>query len=175
MGEPYFDAAPGVALRSRAMVRLFVIALLAAGAFIGVVIAHGPGRDKPEEADKNTPSQEASKVSSDSESGKVQNAAEDTKAPVGATVVMRKLRFEPETATLRRGQSVRFVNKDTTAHTVFEDVGARSGIAPVLDSGRILPGEAFTFVARSPGKIAFVCELHPTVMIGKLTITGANS
>ena len=157
------------------MVRLFVIALLAAGAFIGVVIAHGPGRDKPEEPDKNAPAKQASTVSSSSESGSVDNAAAEASAPVGATIVMRGLRFEPETATLRKGQSVRFVNKDTTAHTVLENVGARSGIAPVIDSPRILPGEAFTFVARNEGKIKFICTLHPTVMSGELTVTGANS
>jgi plastocyanin len=158
------------------MVRLFVIGLLAAGAFIGVVIAHGPGRDKPEEPEKNRPEQQATKVSSKKEKGEVQNAStETTTAPVGATIVMRGLRFEPESATLRAGQSVRFVNKDTTAHTIIQDVGARSGIAASIDSGRILPGEAFTFVARKPDKIAFVCELHPTVMTGKLTVTGANS
>src|SRR3954452_12695375 len=157
------------------MVRLFIIALLAAGAFIAVVIAHGPGRDKPEAADKNAPSQQASKVSSDSEDGSVEKASAEESAPVGATIVMRKLRFEPETATLRAGQAVRFVNKDTTAHTVLEDVGPRSGIAPVVDSPRILPGKAFTYVARNPGKIPFICTLHPTVMSGVLTVTGANS
>lgn len=157
------------------MVRLFVIALLAAGAFIGVVIAHGPGRDKPEAADKNAPKQQATKVAPASDNGSVSNASAKGSAPVGATVVMRGLRFVPTTATLRVGQSVRFVNKDTTAHTVIEDVGARSGIAPVFTSGRILPGQAFTFVVRNPGKIPFVCTLHPTVMTGVLTVTGANS
>ena len=157
------------------MVRLFVIALLAAGAFIGVVIAHGPGRDKPEPVDKHAPKQQATKVSSASDNGSVSSAKAQGSAPVGATIVMRGLRFEPTTATLRAGQAVRFVNKDTTAHTVIEDVGARSGIAPAFESGRILPGQAFTFVARNPGKLAFVCTLHPTVMSGVLTITGANS
>src|SRR3954451_16542197 len=134
------------------MVRLFIIALLAAGAFIGVTIAHGPGRDKPEAADKNAPSRQATKVSPSSEDGSVEKTSAKDSAPVGATIVMRRLRFVPATATLRAGQSVRFVNKDTTAHTVLEDVGPRSGIAPVVNSPRILPGQAFTYVARNPGK-----------------------
>ena len=157
------------------MVRLFVIALLAAGAFIGVVIAHGPGKDKPEPVDKNAPRQEATKVAPATDNGSVSNAKAQAGAPVGATIVMRGLRFEPSRATLRAGQAVRFVNKDTTAHTVIEDVGARSGIAPAFQSGRILPGQAFTFVARNAGRLRFICTLHPTVMSGVLTVTGANS
>src|SRR3954447_8243819 len=145
------------------MVRLFIIALVAAGAFIGVVIAHGPGRDKPEAADKNAPSRQATKVSPSSEDGSVEKPSAQESVPVGATIVMRRLRFVPETATLRKGQAVRFVNKDTVAHTVLEDVGPRSGIAAVVDSPRILPGEAFTYVARNAGKLHFICTLHPTV------------
>ena len=158
------------------MIRLFIMALLAAGAFIGVVIAHGPGRDKPEEPDKNTPSQQAASVSKTDGSGSAEKTADGgASAPVGAVIIMKGLRFEPTTATLRKGQSVRFVNKDTTAHTVLENVGPRSGIAPVIDSPRILPGDAFTYVARNEGKIKFICTLHPTVMSGELTVTGANS
>lgn len=157
------------------MIRLFIMALLAAGAFIGVIIAHGPGRDKPEAADKNAPARQATKVSQGTSGGSVSNASAQNTAPVGATIVMKGLRFEPTTATLRKGQSVRFVNKDTTAHTVLEDVGPRSGIAPIIESSRILPGETFTWVARNAGKVAFICTLHPTVMTGVLTITGANS
>ena len=156
------------------MLRLFIIALLAAGAFIGVVIAHGPGKDKPEAADKNAPKRQATKVSADTEQGTV-HAPGQNRAPVGATIVMRGLRFVPETATLRKGQAVRFVNKDTTAHTVIEDVGPRSGIPPLVNSPRILPGQTFTYIARNAGKIRFICTLHPTVMSGVLTVTGANS
>ena len=139
------------------------------------VIAHGPGRDKPEAADKNAPSNQATKVSGGKEAGQVSAPAAQGNAPVGATIVMRGLRFVPETATLRKGQAVRFVNKDTTAHTILEDVGPRSGIAPLINSPRILPGQAFTYVARNAGKIRFICTLHPTVMSGVLTITGASS
>ena len=88
----------------------------------------------------------------------------------GVTVRMRRLRFVPESVTVQVGQTVHFVNRDNVAHTVFEDLGARSGVTQVVDSKRIPPGGTFDFVPRTKGLIAYVCTLHPTVMVGQILV-----
>jgi len=157
------------------MGRLLITALLVAAAGIAVVAVNGPGKDKPVDKDKYAPGSRSTHVSSNVANGTIAAASTPSSAPVGATIEMKGLRFSPEVATLRTGQAVRFVNRDTVAHTVLQDVGPRSGEIPVFDSQRVLPGEAFTFIARNAGTIRFICTLHPTVMSGRLTVTGANS
>lgn len=157
------------------MGRLLATALLVAAAGIAVIIVNGPGKDKPEDKDRFTPRAGSTRVSAAAAQGTIANASSPSSAPVGATIVMKGLRFVPTDATLRVGQAVRFVNKDNVAHTIIQDVGPRSGETTVFDSQRVLPGQAFTYVTRNTGTVRFICTLHPTVMSGVLTITVANS
>jgi plastocyanin len=144
------------------MGRLLATALLVAAAGITLVAVNGPGKDKPEAADANAPSQS---------SATVVPAEPDTSADkAGAIVEMKGLRFRPGSVTVQRGQVVRFVNHDNVTHTVFQDLGARSGLSTQLDSKRIPPGGSYDFVPRADGQIAFICTLHPTVMIGQILV-----
>ncbi len=70
---------------------------------------------------------------------------------------------------------MRFVNRDDVAHTVMEDIGARSGEEPLFESRRIPPGGSFTVVLRTPGTIDYVCTLHPTVMHGRIVVSGSSA
>ncbi len=90
---------------------------------------------------------------------------------MGATVRMAALRFRPRTVHVRVGEAVRFLNRDDVAHTVSEDVGARSGLIEAFASDRIPPGGSFRYVATTAGDLPFVCTLHPTVMHGVLRVT----
>lgn len=159
------------------MLRLVAIALTVAAVGIAVVVVNGPGRDTPADRDRLTPNRASAHVSSTRVDGTVVIPGRPVAgaAPVGATVVMKHLRFEPATATLRMGQAVRFVNKDDVAHTVLEDLGPRSGVIAQFESKRILPGQTFTYVTRTAGPINFVCTLHSTVMSGHLNVTGASA
>jgi plastocyanin len=159
------------------MGRLVAIVLVVAAAGIAVVAVNGPGKDKPEPKDKFTPGNVAAQVSTTKADGTIVIPGQpvEAAAPVGATIIMKHLRFNPETATLRKGQAVRFVNKDDVAHTVIQDFGPRSGEIAQFDTRRILPGQSFEFIARVVGKINFVCTLHPTVMTGQLTVTGPTA
>jgi plastocyanin len=159
------------------MGRLLAIALAVAAAGIAVVAVNGPGKDKPADKDTLTPVLQSTQVSTIRPDGRVQTPGQRTEAhaPIGATVVMRKLAFHPPNARVRAGQAVRFVNKDDVGHTVIQDFGPRSGEIPQFESKTISPGQAFTFVARSAGTIDYVCTLHPSVMSGRLVVTGANS
>lgn len=151
------------------MGRLLAIALAVAAAGIAVVAVNGPGIDKPEEKDVRAPQAQSSEVAHNPD----RSGEDEAGAPVGATVLMKRLAFGPATSTLRTGQSVRFVNKDNVTHTVIQDFGPRSGLIPQVESERIPPGEDYTFIARTEGEIDYVCTLHPTVMTGRLVVSGA--
>lgn len=154
------------------MGRLLAIALAVAAAGIAVVAVNGPGIDKPEEPEAGAPAQRSSTVSTEAPDEPVAPSGKpgDRAPRAGATVRMKGLRFRPGAVSVEVGQAVRFVNDDDVAHTVFQDLGPRSGLTPVVDSRRIPPGERFEFVPRSNGLVAFVCTLHPAVMIGQVLV-----
>jgi len=154
------------------MGRLLALALAVAAAGVAVVVVNGPGIDKPKEPESTQATREAATTSGSGPDGKVApaGAPDPARAKVGATVRMKDLRFVPQEVSVDVGEAVRFVNDDDVAHTVFQDVGARSGIAPLIDTRRIQPGESVTFTARRRGLITYVCTLHPSVMRGQILV-----
>ena len=78
------------------------------------------------------------------------------------TVVIDGTAFSPLTLTVRRGDRVRWVNKDPFPHTAT--ASDRS-----FDSHDIAPGKSWTYVARKQGSFDYVCTLHPN-MKGTLVV-----
>jgi plastocyanin len=76
-------------------------------------------------------------------------------APVTHTVVLDGVKFEPETLTVKRGETVIWVNKDPFPHTVTAK-GA-------FDSHDIAAGKSWKYAARKAGEYAYVCTLHPNM------------
>jgi len=150
--------------------RLLVAALVVFAAGLATVIAVGPGTDKPAKREANAPKNESTKTDTDLTGAEVGNSA-----PIGATVRMRGLAFHPSDVHVRAGQAVRFVNEDDVVHTVYQDIGARSGEEPLFASDRIGIGSSFKFVPRSPGVIKYVCTLHPATMHGVIVVTGGEA
>jgi plastocyanin len=71
------------------------------------------------------------------------------------TVVIEGVKYEPETLTVARGDTVVWVNKDPFPHTVTSP-GA-------FDSREIGAGMSWKYVARKAGDYAYVCTLHPNM------------
>jgi plastocyanin len=158
------------------MGRLLAVVFVVAAAGIAVIAANGPGKDKPV-VDRQSPARESTRVSTVRANGTTAVPGQPVAAqpPVGAKVAMRGLRFAPARVTVRAGEAVRFVNHDNVAHTVLQDIGARSGELPAFDSSRILPGDSFTWLAQVPGTYRYICTLHPTVMTGRIVVTSNNA
>lgn len=68
-------------------------------------------------------------------------------------VVMDGVSYAPSSLTVKRGDTVVWVNRDPFPHTVT------SGKA--FDSREIAAGGTWTHVARTPGSYPYVCTLHP--------------
>jgi plastocyanin len=79
------------------------------------------------------------------------------------TVSIQNFRFKPANITIKRGTRVRWINKDSTAHTATANNG-RS-----FDSGRLGPGQRFSHTFKSAGKKPYHCEIH-TDMKGTITV-----
>lgn len=72
--------------------------------------------------------------------------------PATHRVVIDGLKYEPETLTVKRGDTVIWTNKDPFPHTVT---------APgKFDSHDIAAEGSWKFVARTAGEYAYICTLH---------------
>ena len=71
------------------------------------------------------------------------------------TIEIDAMAFAPPSVTVRRGDTVVWVNRDLVPHT------ATAG--KVFDSGAIAPGRSWTTIAKTPGRHDYVCTLHPTM------------
>ena len=71
------------------------------------------------------------------------------------TVLIQNFSFKPAHITIKRGTKVRWINKDSTTHTVTANK-KRS-----FDSGRLGPGKRYTHIFKSTGKKRYLCKLHP--------------
>ena len=75
--------------------------------------------------------------------------------PATPRVVIDGLKNEPETLTVRRGDTIIWTNKDPFPHTVT---------APgKFDSHDIPAGGSWKYVARTAGDYAYICTLHPNM------------
>jgi plastocyanin len=76
---------------------------------------------------------------------------------VGAThtIIIDGMQFSPAIATVKRGDTVVWLNKDLVPHTAT--------VAKVFDSGSVAPGMAWRITASQPGRYDYVCTLHPTM------------
>jgi plastocyanin len=70
-------------------------------------------------------------------------------------VSIQNFSFKPANITIKRGTKVRWINKDSTAHTVTANK-MRS-----FDSGRLGPGKSYTHTFNSAGKKRYHCNIHP--------------
>jgi plastocyanin len=77
-------------------------------------------------------------------------------AAVQHTVVMDGTTYKPETLTVKRGDTVVWVNKDPFPHTVTSKEGG-------FDSHNIAEGKSWRHTARKTGEFPYGCTLHPTM------------
>jgi len=75
-------------------------------------------------------------------------------------VKMKDILFVPDKVTVRVGQTVRWLNEDDIAHTVK---------ATDFESGNIRKGDVFEAEFSKPGRIDYVCTIHPSQK-GTITI-----
>ena len=70
-------------------------------------------------------------------------------------VVIDGVKYEPEAITVKRGETVTWVNKDPFPHTVTAK--------GVFDSREIPAGKSWSYTPRKAGEYAYICTLHPNM------------
>jgi plastocyanin len=78
------------------------------------------------------------------------------------TVVMEATRFQPDTLTVKAGDTIVWVNKDLFPHSATASNTA-------FDSQAIAVGASWKFVAKKKGDFPYTCIFHPT-MKGTLVV-----
>jgi plastocyanin len=71
------------------------------------------------------------------------------------TVSMKGLRFHPATLSVRVGDRVTWTNDEAVDHNVTATRGAR------FHSRAFGSGKTYSFTAKRPGLVKYVCTLHP--------------
>lgn len=92
------------------------------------------------------------------------SAATATTTQAPATIEIRSFRFSG-VQEVDVGTTVTVTNFDEFAHTWTADGG-------VFDSGSLQEGESFEFTFEESGEYSFFCSIHPTEMMGTITVTG---
>ena len=75
---------------------------------------------------------------------------------------MKDIKYVPENATAKVGQTVRWKNSDPVAHTVDAE-------SADVESGTIDPGKTFETKFDKAGKVDYVCAIHPN-QTGTVTV-----
>jgi plastocyanin len=70
-------------------------------------------------------------------------------------VLIQNFSFKPAHITIKRGTKVRWINRDSTAHT------ATANKKRSFDSGRLGPGQRYKHTFKSVGKKWYHCKIHP--------------
>lgn len=81
----------------------------------------------------------------------------------GGSVTITESGYSPATVTIKAGESVTWVNRDSRDHTAI----ARDNS---FDSGNIRSGESFTSTFKKPGRYPYGCRYHPR-MAGMIVVT----
>lgn len=85
--------------------------------------------------------------------------------PAGSvTIEITSQRYEPFNFAVKKGTTLKVINRDSQARTFTSDEPG------LFDSGPIPPGGTFTYVADKPGKHNFHDETRPFV-VGQMEVT----
>ena len=122
------------------------------------LVAAGCGGDD-ESSSSDSGSGSSAKKEDTSGSGSGAATTSDT-----VEIDMKNFQFAPKDATVKVGQTVKWVNQDSAPHDATDEKTGQ------FKSDQFAKGESYEFTPKKAGKIAYVCTLHPG-MEGTLTVT----
>jgi len=90
-------------------------------------------------------------------------AASESSAGAKNEITIESNAFKPDSLTIKVGDTVTWINKDSYDHTVKSKTGE-------FDSGNLANGATFSFTFNKEGTYDYICGIH-TFMTGKITVT----
>ncbi len=82
-------------------------------------------------------------------------------------VVIKQMHFDPQTVSVKVGDTVQWKNEDIFTHTVTANNGS-------FDSGPVAPGQSWTRTFKVPGIFGYHCRPHPN-MTAQLSVVTAGA
>jgi plastocyanin len=79
-------------------------------------------------------------------------------------VSMQNIAFNPQTVTIKVGDSVRWTNNDVVPHTATSGNPGDADAGSVFDSGTLAGGQSFTHQFDQSGEFVYFCGVHPLTM-----------
>jgi plastocyanin len=95
----------------------------------------------------------------------------DVEIQKGSTIFGDKS-YSPNPIGIMKGDTIRFVNKDTVVHTATSGDGSTP--SGVFDSGYLGPNKAAEVTINEIGDIPFYCQAHPT-MVGLVRVSDEST
>ena len=117
------------------------------------------GDDEDDEGGSAQTSEQPARTTPDTVTG---GAAGGGKA---VRVGMEDIQYVPKEVEVRAGGTVRWTNSDSVPHTVTK----QGGPGAKFDSGTLQVGATFEQKFARPGKVDYVCRIHPNQM-GTVTV-----
>ncbi len=77
-------------------------------------------------------------------------------APKTVNIEIKEFKYQPETVTIKVGDTVVWTQVDETKHTVTIVTGPET-----FDSGLLSAGETFSYTFTKPGTYSYKCKPHP--------------
>ena len=71
--------------------------------------------------------------------------------------------FVPQTMTIKKGESVTWMNEDSALHDVASNPHPTHTDLPGLRSGTLQKGQSYTFRFDQAGNWGYHCHLHPSM------------
>ena len=141
------------------VITVFVLGAITLG--IGGYISYAGGRIRHREFRNEPPP----KILSEAASGTVAPAAQSAESVASAavTITMKSLKYFPDTAEIKTGQTVEWLNGDLTPHSVTSENGGE------LKSGSIDVGATWRHTFNQPGTFPYFCTFHRE-MKGSVTV-----
>ncbi|RKP44497.1 hypothetical protein D7Z26_26675 [Cohnella endophytica] len=73
------------------------------------------------------------------------------------TIVIDKAAFMPKKLTIRKGQTVTWINQDTMSHTVYD-------LGDSFSSRDLPPNQSYSHLFDQPGTYTYYCSIHPSMV-----------
>lgn len=75
-----------------------------------------------------------------------------TATTTNGTITIQNFSFNPETLTIKQGDTVTWINQDTTAHIIKSDT---------FNSADLGQDDQFQFTFNAKGTFSYTCSIHP--------------
>jgi len=82
--------------------------------------------------------------------------ASDSKESTPKEISIGNMSFSVSTLTVKKGESVKWINNDLVPHTV-------TALDKSFDSQTIAPGKTWTYRTKKTGQFPYKCEFHPSM------------